>query len=512
MTFAVVSALAYVLISVCAWGIYLGFKRPGNLPPGPKGYPVVGNLFQFDMNRPWHSLIEWKKTYGDIVYIRLFNQDVIVLNSAKAAGDLLDRRAANYSNRPRMPVIEYLTDGLDIIALDHGTTWRSMRRAAHEALNMRASVSYYPIHTREGIQFALDILDSPQKCYDHVYRFTSTGVASLIYSDTSRRHAIIKGLSNFVEDVSVASIPGKYLANHIPGLEHFPKFLAKWKREIMAKHRMYTESFLSSFLPIKEAIAKKQEPARCFCTTLVETHERHGLNDLESAWLAAMLYSAGYDTSATGVQWLMIAMLVFPDVQRKVHEELDAVIGQTRIPTLADMENLPYMRAVVKEVLRWRPPAPIGVFHSSLEDDVYEGYHIPKGSWIISNILAMNHDPATYGEDPDVFRPERFLNEDGTHKESPPDTKDEGHYSFGFGRRICPGRHLASNALLSFAIVLWAVNLEPGKDAHGNEAPISILNDQATGILSRAPKYHISSKPRFPEALEILKMAKEEWL
>ncbi|ESK85430.1 cytochrome p450 [Moniliophthora roreri MCA 2997] len=128
----------------------------------------------------------------------------------------------------------------------------------------------------------------------------------------------------------------------------------------------------------------------------------------------------------------------------------------------------------------------------------------------MNDTSAMNHDPATYGQDPDVFRPERFLNEDGTHKESPPDTKDEGHYSFGFGRRICPGRHLASNIVLSFAIVLWAAKLEPGKDAHGNEVPISISNDQAIGFLSRVPAYHVSAKARFPEALEMLKMAKEE--
>uniref|UniRef100_A0A0W0GB88 Cytochrome p450 n=1 Tax=Moniliophthora roreri TaxID=221103 RepID=A0A0W0GB88_MONRR len=511
MAFTVVPALAYVLISVCAWRFYLKFRRPGKLPPGPKGYPIVGNLFQLDADRPWHSLLEWKKTYGDIVYIRLFNQDVIVVNSAKVAGDLLDRRAANYSDRPRMSVIECLTGGLDIVAIDHGAKWRSMRRAAHEALNIRASVNYHPIHMRGGIQLALEILDSPQMCRDHVYRYTSSGAVSLIYNDTTRHHAIIKELSSFVHDVSLASVPGRYLANHIPVLEHVPEFLAKWKREMKAKYRMYTESFLKFFLPIKELMVQKQEPRPSFCTMLVEAQERHGLNDLESAWLAAVLYVAGHDTSGTALEWLIVAMLAFPDVQRKVHEEIDTVIGQTRVPTLADMENLPYVRAVVKEVLRWRPPAPIGIFHATLEDDVYEGYHIPKGSWIIPNILAMNHDSETYGQDPDVFRPERFLNEDGTHKVSPADTKDEGHYSFGFGRRICPGRHVASNALLSFATVLWAVHLEPGKDTQGNTASISI-NDQADGILSRASTYHVSSKPRFPEAVEMLKMAKEECL
>ncbi|KAI3616610.1 cytochrome p450, partial [Moniliophthora roreri] len=121
MTFTANSTLIYVLVSVCAWAVYLKFKCPRNLPPGPKGYPFVGNLFQLDANRPWHSLGKWKKTYGDIVYIRLFNQDVIVLNSAKAAGDLLDRRAANYSQRPRIPVIECLTGGLSIGFMDHGS-------------------------------------------------------------------------------------------------------------------------------------------------------------------------------------------------------------------------------------------------------------------------------------------------------------------------------------------------------------------------------------------------------
>uniref|UniRef100_A0A0W0F5Q6 Cytochrome p450 n=1 Tax=Moniliophthora roreri TaxID=221103 RepID=A0A0W0F5Q6_MONRR len=176
MSFTVISTLASVLVSVCAWHIYLKSKHPRNLPPGPKGYPIVGNLFQLDVDQPWHSLIEWKKTYGDIVYIRLFNQDAIVLNSAKAAGDLLDRRAANYSQRPRMPVAECLTGGVNIALMDHGTRWRSMRRAAHETLNIRASVSYFPIHMREGIQLALDILDSPQECHDHVYRYSCLSI------------------------------------------------------------------------------------------------------------------------------------------------------------------------------------------------------------------------------------------------------------------------------------------------------------------------------------------------
>ncbi|ESK89478.1 cytochrome p450 [Moniliophthora roreri MCA 2997] len=504
-----VSSLSSALVALCVWLIYLNSKRRGKLPPGPKGYPLVGNIFELDLKRPWHTFVEWKKTYGDIVHFRLFNQDVILLNSAKVAGDLLDRRAANYSQRYRMTVTEYLTGGLDIVFMNPGLTWRSMRRAAHEALNVRASMSYYPIQMHEGIRLAMNMLDSPEKYQDHTSKFASQGVAYVVYNDPSCGNTI-EFVMEYIDIILNSSLPGNYLANLIPSLRHAPDFLAKWKREAKERHRVTSEKFLSYFLPIKEAVLRGQETGTSFCSMLVESHERHGLNDLESAWLAAMVLLAGIETTMTTLGWMILAMITFPEVQRKAQEELDRVVGRTRIPTLNDMENLPYMRALVKEALRWRPAPPMGVFHMSLEDDIYEGYHISKGSLVIPNILAMNHDMMTYGPNPDEFRPERFLNDDGTHKESPPDTKDEGHYTFGFGHRICPGRHLATNALFTFAIVLWAMHLEPGKDAQGNETVLS-TDDETSGIISRAPSYSISSKPRFPGALEILRSAKEDW-
>ncbi|ESK89576.1 cytochrome p450 [Moniliophthora roreri MCA 2997] len=509
------SMLSYALLSLCIYIVYLSTRRTGRLPPGPKGYPIVGNTFQLDPNRPWHTFVQWKKEYGDIVHFRLFNQDVILLNSAKAAGDLLDRRAANYSQRPRSVVAEYMTGGMLLVLINIGAKWRSMRRAAHEALNVRASTRYYPMQMREGIRLAMDLLESPEHCRDHVHRFTSSEITSLLYNNPpmqSSQDPVIAFLDSFIDTVSKATSPSTYLANHTPILEYVPESLAKWKRNSKEIYEYHEERFQSYFRTIKEKfICKTSEIGPSFCATLVESHARHGLDDNSSAWLAAMLYMAGYETTASTLGWLVLAMIRFPESQGRAQEELDHVVGRTRIPTLDDMENLPYLRAVVKEALRWRSPAPMGVFHASLEDDTYEGYFIPKNSYIIPNILAMNHDTTTYGPDPDEFRPERFLNnDDGTHKLSPPDTKDEGHYSFGFGRRICPGRHLTFNALLTFAITLWAVYLEPGKDAVGREEPLCV-DDEGSGILSRPPPYKVTSKPRFPEAKELLKLANEEW-
>ncbi|ESK84495.1 cytochrome p450 [Moniliophthora roreri MCA 2997] len=509
LTTAMLPVLILIVLSV--WVVYSNIRRPGKLPPGPKGYPVVGNTFQLDRARPWHTLIEWKKAYGDIVYLRLFNQNVVVLNSAKAAGDLLDRRAANYSQRPRLVVADYITGGLFFAFMNTGTLWRSMRRATHEALNVRASSRYHPIQMREVVQLAIRMLENPDNWLDHTHRFTSSGVASIIYDmRASQSSQIIPWLDEVVDAVTDASSPGRYLANHLPALELVPEFLAKWKRESKKKFHVYSEQFLRFFLSVKQTMLEKGKTAPSFSASLVESQERHGLDDTSSAWLAALLYLAGYETTSTTLGWLILAMIAFPEAQRKAQEELDAVVGRERIPAPQDMPNLPYMRAVVKEALRWRPPSPMGVFHASLEDDIYEGYYIPKGSLIIPNILAMNHDVQIYGPDPNEFKPERFLNEDGTHKPSPPDTKDEGHYTFGFGRRICPGRHVATDSLHIFAVVLWAAHLEPGKDAYGNSEKPS-LEDVGSGVLERVTPFRCSSRPRFPEAKEILLMAKEEW-
>ncbi|ESK84360.1 cytochrome p450 [Moniliophthora roreri MCA 2997] len=456
MTFTITTSLSCALISISIWIIYLNRKRPGKLPPGPKGYPLVGNIFQLQ-NRPWHTFVEWKKTYGDIVYLTLFNQDVIVLNSAKVAGDLLDRRAANYSQRPHMPVTDYLVGGVNIGHMNPGVT------------------------------------------------FTALESASLIYNHSS--HERVAEFKDFINSLVDSGSPGKYLANHVPILEHLPDFMSKWKRDSKAKHRAQTEKFLSYFLPIKEATLQKRETGSSFCSMLAKMQEQVCLNDLESAWLAAAMCIAAFETTETTLNWLVLAMITFPEVQRKAQEELDRVIGRARIPTLNDLDSLSYMRAVVKEVLRWRPALPTSLFHASLEDDIYEGYYIPKGCLVIPNVLAMNHDEEVYGPKPDEFRPERFLNEDGTHKPSPPDTKDEGHHTFGFGRRICSGRHVAFNTLFTFAIVLWAMHLEAGKDG----GAIS-TEDEGSGVTSQARKYSVSTRARFPEALEMLNLAKEGWL
>ena len=170
--------------------------------------------------------------------------------------------------------------------------------------------------------------------------------------------------------------------------------------------------------------------------------------------------------------WWALAMVAFPEVQYRAQAELDAVVGRARPPAFSDAPRLPYVRAIIREVLRWRPSVPLGLPHAAAEDDWYEGMFIPKGTTFLANLWQCNHDRAVFGKDADEFRPERHLGNDGELLPGPKETNQEGHVSFGFGRRVCVGRHLANESLfIRTAMILWAVILKCPRDENGKELP-----------------------------------------
>jgi cytochrome P450 len=169
--------------------------------------------------------------------------------------------------------------------------------------------------------------------------------------------------------------------------------------------------------------------------------------------------SAGFETTATTLMWWIFAMVAFPEVQCRAQAELDTVVGRARLPTFADAPRLPYVRAIIKEVIRWRPVVRLAD-HAVTEDDLYEGMFIPKGATCTANIWHCNHDRAVFGDDADDFKPERHLGDNGELLPGPKETNQEGHVSFGFGRRICVGKHLANDSLFILTTrILWATNL-----------------------------------------------------
>ena len=170
--------------------------------------------------------------------------------------------------------------------------------------------------------------------------------------------------------------------------------------------------------------------------------------------------AAGGETTSTTLEWWLLAMLVYPSVQARAHAELDEVVGRARTPTFADLPFLPYIRAMVKETVRWSSLTPFAVPHSSTADEWYEGNFIPKGTIYLPNMRLLNFDTEVFGANAADFDPSRYMDEKGQVK-TLIDGREDGHMSFGFGRRVCPGRYVAEGSLaIDFATLLWAMRFE----------------------------------------------------
>ncbi|KAF5368854.1 hypothetical protein D9758_002851 [Tetrapyrgos nigripes] len=493
-------------------------NRPGvHLPPGPRRIPVFGNIFQVlsqvDFSQSWLAFGKWKEIYGPLVYINIVGQRVVILNSRKVVEDLLDHRASKYSDRAQNLLVQYLSRQLNMVVMHYSDPWRKMRRASEAALGPRMMTNYHRKQTEESVLLAYGVLNQPISWDFQANRAASSSILSTVYdlpSIQSPDHPSIAFMDEFINRNTQAVLPGSYLVNVFPVLDYLPDCMSEWRIRARNDFDRYTRTFQDMFQRIKNRYLSGMEQRPSFCLTLVENTARHGMSDEENAWLAGTLYAAGQETSTSVLHWFFLSMILFPEVQQRAQEELDRVVGRSRLPSFADLKHLPYIVAIINELQRWRPVIPLGVPHALIEDDYYEGYLIPKGTIAVANVWSLNHDPEIYGPDADQFRPERHLDENGFLK----DPKDDGHFTFGFGQRVCVGRYVANNFLfITCAMVLWAMRIEPVKDAQGN----GILPDpddfhNLNGIILRPSHFDFAASVRFEDADSLIQQARDEIL
>ncbi|KAJ3558638.1 hypothetical protein NM688_g801 [Phlebia brevispora] len=480
------------------------------MPPGPPGIPLLGNALEIGSFQ-WLQFTAWKEQYGDIFSLDLAGQHVVVLNSLQATADLLDRRSRIYSSRPRFTMVnEIMTGGMAFPFAPYNDLWRRQRRAAHENFTARATVAYHSVQEQEAAALALRLLHDSEHWERHLKRSVACTMLRTVYGELDI-DPVLDHMIEFTSHITHAALPGNYLVDIFPWMQCFPLWVAKWKRD---GQRWFKEDtvYFKGLLEGVEAKLESNCGEPCFAGLLMREEKKYNLDRAELAWLAGVIFTAGTETTATAMSVFMLAAVLYPGVMRKAQAQLDQVIGHQRLPTLEDREKLPYIEAVVKEVLRWRPrPAwSSEMFHSACvayQDDWYNGYFIPKDTVILTNIWAMNRDPE-YFPDYDEFRPERYLNELGELGEPVPDTHQEGHISFGAGRRICVGKNIANQVLfLNFATLLWAFDIERWVGADGEPVTPSSTDCIDRGIVVEPVPFKCSIVPRSPEVASIISSA-----
>ena len=265
----------------------------------------------------------------------------------------------------------------------------------------------------------------------------------------------------------------------------------------------------------------------CFGIDVALAQKKEGFSDEQAAYITGSLLEGGSDTTAGTLVGFIQAMMMWPEVQKRAQEEVDRVVGSDRMPQMEDALDLPYIRACVKESIRWMPTVIMGVPHGLLQDDYYMGYKLPAGAAVINNVWyvestkntwcistdkmsrAINMDPKR-NPNPRTFDPLRFIDDIRTEYESATsgDVNQRQNWIFGAGRRLCKGMHIAERSLfLAASRILWGFDIQKALDENGQ--PISPdVDDLVGGITVQPNDFAVRIIPRSKEKAD---MIRKEW-
>ncbi|RDB17682.1 hypothetical protein Hypma_001256 [Hypsizygus marmoreus] len=504
MTFFVI--LGSVALIVVFW-----FKRKRRiqlpLPPGPPGDPILGHFRLIPQEHQELQFYEWGKIYGEVIHLNLFGRSFVVLNGVQAAIDLLDKRSANYSDRPRFIVLELLGFmGYTISLMPYGKRFQRHRRMMHEHLMADRSERYSPIQLRETRVLLKNLLSKEAEHEKLILRFSTAIIMQVAFghqvmSDDDVYVKIAQESGNIVAN---AGPPGGTPIDFFPFLQYLPSWFPGAYYAGYARERRdgITRMFDYPFEQMQTAMASGTANP-CFLSHHLEGLNRDGGSypntaaDIKGA--AAQLYFAAMDTTASSLSTFFLAMTLYPECQLKAQKEIDAVVGAGRLPDFSDIGSLPYVECIVQETLRWLNAVPMGIPHRSMEDDIYNGMFIPKGSIIIANTRAMTLDERIYA-DPHTFNPSRYLPKPEGNAEPNPIGP------FGFGRRICPGRQLAHGSIwIAVASVLATMSISKAVGEDGKEIIPKV--DYSSGITSHPQPYQCLIQPRNEAARDLISRA-----
>ncbi|KAF7357530.1 Cytochrome P450 [Mycena sanguinolenta] len=438
-------SLALLVLAVVALRVFHTVFRAWQrrhlpFPPGPPPHALIGNFLDLPTKLPWLTYTKWGIQYGGLVHVSVPGQHIVVVNSVKTAVELFDKRSHIYSDRPVSTMVRLLAAAI-----------------------IMATLYRYEV----------------QPTNDHFVALSESAMKKL----------------------SDAFFPGAVAVDTFPILRYLPSWMpgAGFQR-YAAEARQLTKEMQEA--PVKfvkqnmrdgmdsTSIVAKLLAANCYDEVAIQA-------------VAAVAYAAGADTTVSSLASFCLAMALYPEVQKKAQTEIDTVIGTDRLPEFEDRPSLPYVEALYREVMRWRPVTPLGVAHASSEDDIYDSYFIPKGTTVIANVWAMTRDETIYYE-PDRFNPDRFFTADGNLNE------DATILTFGFGRRICPGRHHADATIWATIVsVLSTFNITKAKDATGKE--INIDPKYSDGLVSHPEPFACSITPRSEMAKTLVQATTETY-
>ncbi|MED6241436.1 hypothetical protein ATANTOWER_014414 [Ataeniobius toweri] len=467
-------------------------KDPPHFPPGPPALPFLGNIFSIESKQPHIYLTKLADVYGNVFCIRLGRHKTVFVSGWKMVREALVIHAEHFVDRPYSPMATRIYSGNSGgLFFSNGKVWRRQRCFAMTTLrtfglakgSMEENICQESRHLQEAME------KEEGKPFDPV-PLLNNAVSNIIcqivfgrrfdYSDQDLQ-TMLKNLADmaYLEGSIWALLYDAFpsLMRHLPGphngiFSSSNSLKASIRKEI-ERHKLDLDpsnprDYIDNFL-IEERHNRKQDV---------------GFMEENLVLCCLDLFLAGSETTSKTLQWGLLYLIKNPQIQGKVQEEIDRVVGQTRQPTMEDKSNMPYTDAVIHEIQRMGNIVPLNGLRMTARDTTLGGYFIPKGTTVMPNLTSVLFDKNEW-ETPDSFNPKHFLDDDGRFM------KKEAFLPFSAGKRACPGEGLARMELFLFVVSLLQ------KFHFSTLDGVELRTEGITGATRTPHPFEIFAKSRF---------------
>ncbi|XP_075057406.1 cytochrome P450 2K1-like [Mixophyes fleayi] len=446
--------LSVVVVLYLANAFYNQKQNYGkNFPPGPTPLPIIGNMHTIDMAKPHNTFIELSKKYGSIFRVQLGLEKMVILCGYDTVKDALINYAEEFSERPDSPLFAEASQGYGV-AFAHGDNWKVMRRftlstlrdhgmgkkSIENKINDECECLMQMFRTYEGKPYDnMTIINTAVAniivsiVLGHRYEYNDPNILRLVRLNNENNRILESPMVRLYNSYPwvIGWLPGSH-RNFLKNRNELQKFVretfTKQKKELdINDQRTLIDSFLA-----KQQEGKPESTLYYHDNNLTET--------------VVNLFVAGMETTTTTLRWGLLLMMKYPEIQKKVQNEIERVIGSAQ-PQTEHRKEMPYTDAVIHEIQRFGDIVPGNLPHAASQDVTFRGYFIPKGTIIIPLLASVLRDKA-YFEKPEEFYPGHFLDSKGHFK------KNEAFIPFSLGKRSCAGETLAKTELFVFFTTL----------------------------------------------------------
>jgi len=376
-----------------------------------------------------------------MVTLQMGSKTWVLLNSERVVTEIIAKRGAITHERPYFPIAGGLVSQDRRTVLRQTADWTEDRRVMHQLLNGSALKIYGEWQEIESLQLLAAYVHRPCKWYKHHNWYSNSVVHRIVLGKRLQKSSSELAAFELATRQFINSINGSAV-DFFPHLAKLPKVFQFWRRYWEKQGQSHHDIYRTWWAPVKQAIANGTAPPSFVRDILLHGDTKYTGDDAEAMWLAMGIIAAGSDNPRMTLNTFVMSTLCHPHILRKARQEIDRICSNShtalRLPRIDDMPCLPYISALIKELLRWRPVVPLIPQHQLTQDLEFEGYHFPRGTDFVINSIAVCAEV----EEPGDFRPERWL--DGHENEG---NITHGLWQFGGGRRICVGYKVAHQAL-----------------------------------------------------------------